>query len=93
MFPCCFHFFFKKCLGYVDSTLKLAPEHLGGSSLVDKMASALLNTGDGETSNVLVDLLGFDGWPACFALQQAAAGHICLYCFESFVHLDVFSVV
>ena len=38
------------------------------------MVTGLLNTGDGETSNVLLDLLGFDGWPACYAMQQVAAG-------------------
>ena len=52
----------------------LVPEHLAGSSLVDKMTTGLLNTADGETSNILLDLLGFDGWPACFAMQQTAAG-------------------
>jgi len=38
------------------------------------MVTGLLNTGDGETSNILLDLLGFDGWPACYAMQQVAAG-------------------
>lgn len=69
----------------------LAPEHLGGSSLVEKMTGALLNTGDGETSNIIVDLLGFDGWPACFALQQSAGGHISFVpgCFVYFVLPDL----
>jgi hypothetical protein len=51
------------------------PQHLGGLSLVDKVTSAILSTGDGETNNVLLDLCGFDGWPASFAMTQVASGH------------------
>lgn len=41
---------------------------------MDKVVSSLLSTGDGETSNIVVDLLGFDGWPACYCMTQIAAG-------------------
>ena len=30
---------------------------------------------ESTTHNVLVDLLGYDGWPAMWALGQAAAGN------------------
>jgi len=53
----------------------LAPlQHLAGASIVEKVVSSLLSTGDGETSNIVVDLLGFDGWPACYCMSQIAAG-------------------
>ena len=52
----------------------LDPEHLAGYSVVEKVVGAVLNTGDGETNNVLLDLLGYDGFPACFAMTKAAAG-------------------
>lgn len=48
------------------------------------MVTGLLNTGDGETSNIIIDLLGFDGWPACYTMQQSAAGEpeeILVWCF------------
>lgn len=51
------------------------PQHLAGLSLVEKVTAALLNPGSSEESGtVLLDLLGFDGWPASFTMNQLAAG-------------------
>ena len=70
------------------------PQHLGGLSLVDRVTSAILDTGDVETNNVLLDLCGFDGWPASFAMTQVASGHfwvgvfvakLCIYYYYAFI--------
>jgi len=53
-----------------------SPEHLAGYSVVDKIVGGLLSSEDGETSNVILDLLGYDGFPACYAMSKVAAGAI-----------------
>ena len=49
-------------------------QHLGGMSIVEKVTSGLLSPMDEDTSNVVIDLLGFDGWPASYAMGQLAGG-------------------
>ena len=41
---------------------------------MDKIVGGLLSAEDGETSNVILDLLGYDGFPACYAMAKVAAG-------------------
>ena len=42
--------------------------------MVDKIVGGLLSAEDCETSNVILDLLGYDGFPACYAMAKVAAG-------------------
>ncbi|CAK9033935.1 unnamed protein product [Durusdinium trenchii] len=39
---------------------------------VQKLVKSLIS--EDNTSNVIVDLLGFDAWPACFAMKELATG-------------------
>lgn len=50
----------------------VALQHLAGTSLVEKLVKSLIS--EDNTSNVIVDLLGFDAWPACFAMKELATG-------------------
>ena len=46
---------------------------MAGMSVVDKFITSLTDAGDHY--NILVDLLGFDGWPAAFALNKISKGN------------------
>ena len=58
----------------LQSHTAFALQHLGGMSLVEKVTSGLLAPSDEDTSKVLIDLLGFDGWTSSFVLGQLAGG-------------------
>ena len=49
-------------------------QHLAGTILVEKVVNALIGPED-TSNNVVIDLLGFDGWPVCFVMKEIAAGH------------------
>ena len=50
-------------------------QHLGGISVVDRVVDSLTaGIGNTDGSLVLMDLLGYDAWPATHALLQSAAG-------------------
>ena len=59
-------------------------QHLGGINLVDRVMDSLLQYGGGtfDGSVVMVDLLGYDGWPSSYALVQQAAGKMFIYLFS-----------
>lgn len=42
--------------------------------MVEKIVTGLLGGNGDSTNNVIVDLMGFDGWPACFAMREVASG-------------------
>jgi hypothetical protein len=46
---------------------------MAGMSVVDKFINSLTDVGDHY--NILVDLLGFDGWPAAFVLNEISKGN------------------
>ena len=46
---------------------------MAGMSVVDKLITNLTDVSDHY--NILVDLLGFDGWPAAFALNEISKGN------------------
>lgn len=48
-------------------------QHLAGCSVVEKFVAALCDPGDHY--NVLVDLMGFDGWPAAYAVGEICKGN------------------
>ncbi|CAK9081845.1 unnamed protein product, partial [Durusdinium trenchii] len=48
-------------------------QHLAGSSVVESFVNALCEPA--ENHNILVDFLGFDGWPAAYVLGQICKGH------------------
>lgn len=48
-------------------------QHMAGTSVIDKCIGSLTNTGDNY--NLMLDLLGFDGWPVSFALTEICKGH------------------
>ena len=62
----------------VGNCLETLRQHLGGINLVDRVMDGLLQYGGGtfEGSVALVDLLGYDAWPASYALIQTAAGKV-----------------
>ena len=49
-------------------------QHLGGISVVGRVVSSLLTGTGNDNSVVMLDLLGYDAWPAAFTLTQVAAG-------------------
>ena len=57
---------------------------------MEKVVQGLLGGPGEDTSNVILDLLGFDAWPACYAMHEIAAGQ-----FNCFLHsfYFVFSIV
>ena len=48
---------------------------MGGTSFISKVIEALTPNGS-KPATVLIDLLGYDGWPGVFALQEIAAGYL-----------------
>lgn len=48
-------------------------QHLAGASVIDKFVGGLCDPS--ENFNLLVDFLGYDGWPAAYALTQISKGH------------------
>lgn len=48
-------------------------QHLAGTSVVEKCVGALTDPTDNH--NVILDLLGFDGWPASYGLTETAKGN------------------
>ena len=48
-------------------------QHLAGSSIVEKFVTNLCDPS--ENFNVILDMLGYDGWPAAYALTEIAKGN------------------
>lgn len=46
---------------------------MAGLSVVNQFINSLTDVND--NSNIIVDLLGFDGWPASFALKEICQGN------------------
>ena len=75
-------------MGYFGIDLLGMPcQHLAGVSVVDKTITAL--TDAAENINVIIDLLGFDGWTSLFGLSELskgnrwAVGTVCHYAHET----------
>ena len=47
---------------------------MAGASVVDRVVSSLLTIDGPDPHVAMVDLLGYDAWPAVYALGQAAGG-------------------
>ena len=50
-------------------------QHVGGSSFIGKVIEALTPSSS-KPATVIIDVLGYDGWPGVFALQEIAAGYL-----------------
>ena len=48
---------------------------MGGASFIGKVIEALTPSGS-KPATVIIDMLGYDGWPGVFALREIAAGHM-----------------
>ena len=48
-------------------------QHLAGTSVIEKFMTSLLDVADNY--NIILDLLGFDGWPAAYAVTEICRGH------------------
>ena len=64
------------CLSQQYSIKSSAPpcQHMAGSSVVEKIIGSLTDVADHY--NVVVDLLGFDGWTAAFSLNEISKGNM-----------------
>lgn len=52
-------------------------QHLGGINIVERIMESLLDVGaEGDSYVAMLDLLGYDAWPAQYALIQSAAGWV-----------------
>lgn len=52
-------------------------QHLGGINVVERIMESLLNVGtEGDSYVAMLDLLGYDAWPAQYALIQSSAGWV-----------------
>ena len=58
----------------IDSTFLW--QYLGGTSIVEKVLQSLIGSGGNSTPtyNVVIDLLGYDAWPAAWVLGQSSQG-------------------
>ena len=45
-------------------------------SVVECLVNGMVSGSQGEPSVILMDLLGYDGWPAAFAISKSAAGNL-----------------
>ena len=68
-----FHFMLTEFFELRLTTI-LPLQHMAGVSLVDKVTSALLGADNDDTSNIILDLIGYDGWPAIYAMMQVSSG-------------------
>ena len=48
-------------------------QHLAGSSVVEKFVGSLTDPAD--NFNIIVDFMGFDGWPAAFSVNEVSRGN------------------
>jgi len=51
-------------------------QHLGGTSLVERVVDSLTGS---DGSILLLDLLGYDAWPALYTLSKSASGLLVLH--------------
>ena len=54
----------------LPSTIRCPLQHCAGASFVERIVESLAPNGN----TIVVDMLGYDAWPAAYCLQKVAQG-------------------